>query len=66
MVFIDFKKAFDSVHRGALMQILRAYGFFDLIEKLYTDTKAQVLTQEGLNELFDIMAGVLQGDTLAL
>ena len=37
----------------------------DLIEKLYTDTKAQVLTPEGLTELFDIMAGVLQGDTLA-
>ena len=69
LVFIDFKKAFDSVHRGTLMKILRAYGIpkeiVDLIEKLYTDTKAQVLTPEGLTELFDIMAGVLQGDTLA-
>ena len=24
--FIDFKKAFDSIHRGKLMTILRAYG----------------------------------------
>ena len=51
------------------MKILRAYGIpeeiVDLIEKLYTDTKAQVLTPEELTELFDIMAGVLQGDTLA-
>ena len=69
LVFIDFKKAFDSVHRGTLMKILRAYGIPNeivvLIEKLYTNTKAQVLTPEGLTELFDIMAGVLQGDTLA-
>ena len=28
-------------------------------------SKAQVLTPEGLTELCDIMAGVLQGDTLA-
>ena len=35
-------------------QILRAYGIpeeiVDLIEKVYTDTKAQVLTPEGLTE----------------
>ena len=66
MVFIDFKKAFDSVHWGTLMEILIAYGIpkdiIDLIEKLYTDTKDQVLTPE---ELFDIIAGFLQGDTLA-
>ena len=51
------------------MKILRAYGIpkeiFDLIEKLHTDTKARVFTPEGLTELFDIMAGVLQGATLA-
>jgi hypothetical protein len=36
LVFIDFKKAFYSVHRGSLMKILRAYGIpkeiADLIE----------------------------------
>ena len=66
LVVIDFKEAFDSVHMETLMKILRAYGIpnkiVDLIEKLYTDTKDQVLTPQ---ELFDIMAGVLQGDTLA-
>ena len=39
MTFIEFHKAFefDSVHRGILMKILRAYGIpdklVDLIEK---------------------------------
>ena len=51
---MDFKKALDSVHRGTLMKILRAYGIpkeiVDLTEKLYTDTEAQVLTPEGLTD----------------
>ena len=31
VVFIDFKKAFDSVHEGRMLQILRGY---DIPEKL--------------------------------
>jgi hypothetical protein len=26
IVFVDFKKAFDSIHRGKIFKILRAYG----------------------------------------
>ena len=29
LVFIDFKKAFDTVHRGKMLQILKAYGLPD-------------------------------------
>ena len=69
MVFIDFKKAFDSVHRGLLMKILRAYGIPDatvrINEGISTGSKAKVVTAEGITEIFDILAGVLQGDTLA-
>ena len=32
---------------------------------MYTDTKAKVLSPDGETELFDILAGVLQGDYLA-
>ena len=69
IIFIDFKKAFDTIHRGKLIKILRAYGIPEklvrAIEVMYTDTKAKVLSQDGETELFDILAGVLQGDTLA-
>ena len=69
MVFIDFKKAFDSIHRGTLMKIPLAYGIpkkiVNLISLLYINTKAQVLVHDGLTEIFDILAGVMQGDTLA-
>ncbi|XP_063685824.1 uncharacterized protein LOC134819652 [Bolinopsis microptera] len=45
ILFIDFKKAFDSVHRGLLMKILLAYGIpkkiVGLIQRMYADTFAQ-------------------------
>ena len=69
LTFVDFSKAFDSIHRGKLMEILMAYGIaaklVDAISILYKDTVAQVLTPDGDTEFFGILAGVLQGDTLA-
>ena len=69
MTFVDFSKAFDSIHRGKLMKILHAYGVpepvVSAIQVLYTDTFAKVLTPDGDTEEFEILAGVLQGDTLA-
>ena len=69
MTFIDFSKAFDSIHRGKMIRILKAYGIpptlLRAIEAMYTNTKAKVVSPDGETELFDITAGVLQGDTLA-
>ena len=69
LTFIDFSKAFDSIHRGKMMKILKAYGIpptlLRAIETMYTNTKAKVVSPDGETELFDITAGVLQGDTLA-
>ena len=69
IVFVDFKKAFDSVHRSKMIEIIRRYGvpnkLVDAIDQLYKDTYASVLSPDGLTEQFEIKAGVLQGDTLA-
>lgn len=69
LCFIDFKKAFDSIHRGVMMNILKAYGvppyLLRAIGTMYTNTRAKVVTPDGNSEEFDILAGVLQGDTLA-
>lgn len=69
ITFVDFRKAFDSIHRGKLMKILIAYGVpepvVSAIEVLYTNTIAKVLSPDGDTEEFEILAGVLQGDTLA-
>ena len=69
LVFIDFKKAFDSIHRGKMLKLLRAYGLLEqlvsVIGILCTGTKANVLSPDGETEFFEILAGVLQGDILA-
>ena len=69
LLFVDFTKAFDSIHRGKMEQILLAYGLpketVAAITILYRNTKLKVGLPGEDTEYFDIVAGVLQGDTLA-
>ena len=69
LVFVDFSKPFDSVDRNKMFEILELYGIppkiIDCIKVLYTDTSATILTPDGETEAFSILAGILQGDTLA-
>ncbi|PIK49963.1 hypothetical protein BSL78_13170, partial [Apostichopus japonicus] len=67
--FVDFRKAFDSIHRGKMFKILRAYGIpekmVSAIQVMYKNTEAIVLSPDDDTDPFQIKAGVLQGDTLA-
>ena len=69
LLFIDFSKAFDSIHRGKMKQILLAYGLPQkpavAIMMLYKNMKVKVHSPDGGTDYFDIVPGVLQGDTLA-
>ena len=69
LTFIDFKKAFDSIHREKMFRILKAYAIppclLGAIKSMYQDTFARVLSPDGETAWFEILAGVLQGDTLA-
>ena len=69
LIFVDFTKAFDSIHRGKMEQILLAYGIpketIAAITILYRNTKVKIRSPDGDTEYFDIVAGVRQGDTLA-
>jgi len=66
---LDFFKAFDSVDRDKMFEILELYGIpsklIDAIRVLYTDTFSTILTPDGETSPFQIQAGILQGDTLA-
>ena len=68
LLFVYFTKAFDSIHRGKMEQILLAYGIpketVAAITIIYWNTKVKVRSPDGDTEYFDIVAGVLQGDTL--
>ena len=62
ILFVDLTKAFDSIHRGKMEQILLAYGVpketVAAIMILYRNTKVKVLSPDGDTEYFNIVAGV--------
>ena len=69
ILFVDFTKAFDSIQRRKMEQILLAYGIpketIAAIMILYRNTNVKVHSPHGDTDYFDIVAAVLQGDTLA-
>ena len=69
ILYVDFTKTFDSIHRGKMEQILLAYAVpketVAAITMLYRNTKVKVHSPDGDTEYFDIVAGLLLGDTLA-
>ena len=69
IIFVEFKKAFDSIHRHKILEILRKYGvprkLIDAIGKFYESTFASVLSLDDEADLFRIQAGILQGNNLA-
>ena len=67
--FIDFEKAFDSIHRDCLWKILRYYGIpsklVNVIKMLYNDFKSQVICNTALTDAFSVITGVKQGCILS-
>ena len=65
---VNFTKAFDCIYRGKMEQILLTYGvpeeIIAAIMMLYKNTKVKVRSPDGDTDFFDIVARVLQGDTL--
>lgn len=66
ITFVDFKKAFDSVDRGKMFEILRHYGIpiklVSAIKAVYNNSKSAVLVEGELTDEFDITTGVLHED----
>ena len=70
LLFVEFAKAFDSIHREKMEQILLVY---DLLKETVAaimmrykntkNTKVKIRSTDGDTNYFDIVAGVLQGDT---
>ena len=69
ILFVDFSKVFDSLHSGKMEQILLTYGLpketIAAITMLCRNMKVKVLSLDGDTNYFNIVTGVLQGDTLA-
>ena len=69
MVFGDFSKAFDTVGRTGLWQLLRKYGclkmFTTMIEAVHTGMMANVSVGGEVSESLSVTNGVKQGYVLA-
>ena len=69
MTFIDFSKAFDSIGHVTMFKILKAYwvppNILGAIKSTYNTLRAKVVSPDGDTDYFKILAGVMQGDTLA-
>ena len=67
--FVDFKKAFDSVHRHSLWQVAELYGipgtFINIFKSIYQNSSCCVKTDTGTTEFFNIETGVRQGCILS-
>ncbi len=63
-MFTDFSKAFDSIHREKMEQILLAHGLLreTVTAMIYGNTKVKVRSPDEDIDFFDIVSGVLQGD----
>ena len=63
--FVDFKAAFDSVHRDSLWKILAAYGIptkiINIITNTYQGAKCCVRIDGETSEWFEVSTGVRQG-----
>ena len=69
MNFVDFMRAFDSVHRKSICNIMASYGFpeviVSLIKTMYEGSISCVRVGQENTEWFDINTGVRQGDVLS-
>ena len=67
--FIDFQKAFDSVHRPTMWNILERYGCplntLAILKSIYCNTMHCVRIGSKTSDWFSVSSGVRQGDPVA-
>ena len=67
--FIDFKKAFDCLHRPAVWKILTCYGIPEkiirVIQNFYKGSRCAVRSDGKIGDWFQIITGVKQGCLLS-
>ena len=67
--FIDYEKAFDSVHRPSLWKLMRYYGIptkiTNIVKNSYEDMSCRIIHAQQLTGSFPVKTGVRQGCLLS-
>jgi len=62
--FVDFEKAFDSLHRDSLWTIMRQYGIpqklIQMVKTLYEDFQCSIMDENETTDWFPVKTGVKQ------
>ena len=65
LCFVDFEKAFDSVHRETLWHLLKSYGIptklVNMVKAMYKNCRCAVIDETSHLEWFEVLSGVRQG-----
>lgn len=68
-VFMDFNKAYDSIKRDSLHNIMYEFGFpktlIRLLKMCMENTLYPISTRNALSETFEVVTGLKQDDTLS-
>ena len=63
--FVDYEKAFDSVHRETLWKIMESYGIprklVKMVKAMYAGNQCAVVDSSGQTDWFTVASGVKQG-----
>ena len=69
ILFIDLKKAYDSVPRAALWQVLKRFGvppvLLSVVRSFHEGMRASVCVRGIVSDSFEVRNGVRQGCTIA-
>ena len=68
-LFMDFKKAYDSIHREGLFNIMTEFGFSRKLVKMTSvclrGVRSRILAEGQVSDAFDVNTGLRQGDGLS-
>ena len=70
IIYIEYRKAFDTVHHGRLFDKLKSYGVDEKItrwvKEFLSQRRMRVGVQGSFSEWIDVLSGVPQGSVLGL
>jgi len=68
-LFVDFKKAYDSIHRPSLFNILKEFNFpkilINLIKASMENSEIKIKIANSTSQSFKVATGLRQGDALS-